>query len=278
MDQLQIDLNCDMGESFGAYTIGNDAALMPFITSANIACGFHGGDPRVMARTVRLAFDHHVALGAHPGFNDLVGFGRRALDATPEEIESDVLYQIGALSAFAQAQGAKLAHVKPHGALYNIAAIQPRVALAIARAVARFDSQLVLVGLATSSAMASAAREFSLRFAREGFCDRAYNRDGTLRSRRDPGSLIHDPQRAATQALQMVRDGTVTTPEGETIALVVDTLCVHGDTAEAMAILQAVRDGFAANNVILAPLWQGSRGAEAKNSPTPQPPNSSAVL
>ena len=240
----QIDLNCDMGESFGAYTLGNDAALMPLITSANIACGFHAGDPRVMARAVRLALEHQVAIGAHPGFNDLVGFGRRNLDAPPAEIESDVLYQIGALSAFA-----KLAHVKAHGALYNLAATNASIALAIARAIARFDKNLVMVGLANSTTMADAAREYGLRFAREGFCDRAYNRDGTLRSRREPGALIHDPGRAAAQALQMVRDQTVTTPEGETIPMAVETLCVHGDTPEAIAILRAVRDGLERNNV-----------------------------
>lgn len=232
----KIDLNCDMGESFGVYSIGNDAALMPLITSANIACGFHAGDPRVMARAVCLALEHQVAIGAHPGFGDLVGFGRRHLDATPGEIESDVLYQIGALSAFA-----KLAHVKAHGALYNLAATNASIAQAIARAIARFDKNLVMVGLANSTTMADAAREYGLRFAREGFCDRAYNRDGTLRSRREPGALIHDPQRAAAQALQMVRDQTVTTPEGETIPLAVDTLCIHGDTPGAVEILRAVR-------------------------------------
>jgi len=250
----QIDLNCDMGESFGAYSLGNDAALLPLVTSANIACGFHAGDPRVMARTVRLVLAHHVALGAHPGFPDLAGFGRRALDATPDEIENDVLYQIGALSAFARAEGATLAHVKPHGALYNVAALNAPVARAVARAVARFDANLVLVGLATSIVMAEAAREFGLRFAREGFCDRAYNRDGTLRSRREPGSLIRDPQRAASQAVQMARDGTVTTPEGATISLGVDTLCVHGDTPEAATILRAVRDTLTLNNVTLVAL------------------------
>jgi len=251
---LQIDLNCDMGESFGAYSMGNDAALIPLVTSANIACGFHGGDPRVMARTVHLALEHHVALGAHPGFPDLAGFGRRALDATPDEIESDVLYQIGALFAFARAQGATLAHVKPHGALYNVAATNAHVARAIARAVARFDASFVLIGLATSTTMADAAREHGLRFAREGFCDRTYNRDGTLRSRREPGSLIHDPQRAASQALQMVRDGTVTTPEGATIPLAVDTLCVHGDTLEAAAILHAVREALAGAGAMISSL------------------------
>jgi len=245
---MRIDLNCDLGESFGAYTLGNDATLMPLITSANIACGFHAGDPQVMARTVRLAVQHGVAIGAHPGFADLVGFGRRALDATPDEIENDVLYQIGALAAFARAEGVSLAHVKPHGALYNLAATRPPIANAIARAVARFDSTLILVGQ-PNSALERAAREYRLRFAREGFADRAYNRDGTLRSRREPGALIDDPQRAAEQALQMVRAQTVTTPEGETIAMPVDTLCVHGDSPHAVEILRAVRAALQQNGV-----------------------------
>jgi UPF0271 protein len=237
-----------LGESFGTYTLGNDAAIMPLITSANIACGFHASDPQVMAHTVRLAVQYGVAMGAHPGFADLVGFGRRALDATPDEIENDVLYQIGALAAFARAEGTRLAHVKPHGALYNLAATRPPIADAIARAVARFDATLILVGQ-PGSALERAAREHHLRFAREGFADRAYNRDGTLRSRREPGALIDDARRAAEQALQMARTQTVTTPEGETIAMPVETLCVHGDSPHAVEILRAVRAALQQNGV-----------------------------
>jgi UPF0271 protein len=240
-----------MGENFGAYVIGDDAALMPFITSANIACGFHAGDPQVMECTVRLALQHGVAIGAHPGFPDRVGFGRRALDATPAEIENDVLYQIGALAAFARAAGAALAHVKVHGALYNLAATRPETARAIARTIARFDANLVMVGLA-GSAMIDAAREQGLRVAREGFADRAYNRDGTLRSRREPGALIDDPRRAAEQALQLVREQTVTTWDGETIPMVVDTLCIHGDTSLAVQIARAVREALEQNGVTVA--------------------------
>lgn len=251
-----VDLNCDLGESFGAYTLGNDAALMPLITSANIACGFHAGDPQVIARTVRLAVQHAVALGAHPGFPDLVGFGRRTLDATPVEIENDILYQIGALAAFARAEGTTLAHVKPHGALYNLAATRLPIARAIARAVARFDANLILIGQ-PSSAMENAAREFGLPFAREGFADRVYNRDGTLRSRREPGALIDDPHRAAEQALQMVRTQSVTTPEGDTIALPVDTLCIHGDSPGAVEIVRTVRELLLKNGIVIAPLEQG---------------------
>ena len=250
---MRIDLNCDLGESFGVYTLGNDAAIMPLITSANIACGFHAGDPQVIARTVRLAVQHGVALGAHPGFPDLVGFGRRALDATPDEIENDVLYQIGALAAFARAEGTALAHVKPHGALYNLAATRLSIARALARAVAHFDANLILAGQ-PGSAMMDAAREQGIHFAREGFADRAYNRDGTLRSRREPGALIDDPRRAAEQALQMVREQTVTMPEGDTIAMPVDTLCVHGDSPAAVAILSAVRQVLEQNGIEISAL------------------------
>jgi len=221
---------------------------MPLITSANIACGFHASDPQVMARTVRLAIQHGVAIGAHPGFADLVGFGRRALDATPDEIENDVLYQIGALAAFVCAEGTRLAHVKPHGALYNLAATRPPIAAAIARAVARFDATLILVGQ-PNSALERAARDHHLRFAREGFADRAYNRDGTLRARREPGACIDDVRSAAEQALQMARAQTVTTPEGETIAMPVETLCVHGDSPHAVEILRAVREALRQNGV-----------------------------
>lgn len=238
---MHIDLNCDMGESFGAYTIGADEMLMPLITSANIACGFHAGDPRVMQRTVQLALAHRVALGAHPGFADLAGFGRRAIDATPAEIETDVLYQIGALDAFARAAGARLVHVKAHGALYNLAAAKIDVARALANAVKRFDDQLIFVGLA-GSVMLDAARELGLRVAREGFCDRVYTPDGKLMSRREPGSLIDDPQRAAAQALQMVVEQTVTASNGEKIPMSVDTLCIHGDHPVAPAIARAVRE------------------------------------
>jgi UPF0271 protein len=258
---MQIDLNCDLGESFGAYALGDDAAIMPLITSANIACGFHAGDPQVIARTVRLAVQHGVALGAHPGFPDLVGFGRRTLDATPEEIENDVLYQIGALAAFARAEGTTLAHLKPHGALYNLAAMRPPIANAIARAVARFDANLVLVGQ-PGSAMMDAAREQGIPFVREGFADRAYNRDGTLRARREPGALIDDPRRAAEQALQMVRAQTTTTPEGETIAMPIDTLCVHGDSPAAVEILRAVRETLEKNGISVMPIRNQGRKSE----------------
>lgn len=250
---MRIDLNCDLGESFGVYSIGADEALIPLITSANIACGFHAGDPQVMERTVRLAIEHHVAIGAHPGFPDRIGFGRRALDATPDEIENDVLYQIGALAAFARASKASLAHVKTHGALYNLAAIKPEIARAIARAIVRFDPGLIMVCLA-NSAMVNAARENGLRVAREGFCDRAYRRDGTLQPRREPGAVIDDPCRAAEQAVQIALKQSVNTVEGETIPLQVDTLCIHGDTPSGVQIARAVREALEQKGVSLIPM------------------------
>ncbi len=247
---MRIDLNCDIGESFGAYTIGSDAAILPFVTSANIACGFHAGDPQVIERTIQLAKEHHVAVGAHPGFPDLVGFGRRALDATMTEIESDVLYQLGAISAFTRAANIRFAHVKAHGELYNIAAANREVARAIARAVARFDKSLILVGLA-NSAMVDAANEYGLRPAREGYCDRAYMPNGTLQSRRVSGSVISDPRRAAEQAVKITLKQSVTATDGTTIPMTVDTLCIHGDTPNAVDIARAVRDAFQKNGVTL---------------------------
>jgi UPF0271 protein len=248
-----MDLNADVGESFGAYTIGADVGLMPLVTSVNIACGFHAGDPLVMARTVALAQAHGVTIGAHPGFPDLAGFGRRALDATEDEIENFVLYQIGALNAFARAQGAILKHVKAHGALYNVAAGRLDVARAIARAVARFDANLILVGLA-NSALIEAAREVGLRAAREGFCDRAYNADGSLRSRREVGAVFDSPERAAAQAVQLARDHTVTTYEGKTMALEPDTLCLHGDTPRAVEFARAVRAALNLAGIEMKPM------------------------
>ncbi len=250
---MRIDLNCDMGESFGRYRVGADEALMPFITSANIACGYHAGDPLVMDRTVRLAVEHGVGVGAHPGFPDLMGFGRRQMQLSPEEVENYVLYQIGALAAFAKAAGTELAHVKPHGALYNMAAKDAELARAIVRGIARFSRELIVVCLA-GSAMVEAAKEAGLRVAREGFADRAYNPDGTLRSRRLPGALIEDPQVAAERAIRMVREGVVVAHTGEEIPLRVDTICVHGDTPTAVEIAKTIRRELETAGIEVAPM------------------------
>jgi UPF0271 protein len=245
---MNIDLNADMGESFGPYALGADASLMPFITSANIACGFHAGDPSVMRRTVALAAQFGVAVGAHPGFHDLEGFGRRALQANPREIENDVLYQIGALAAFCRAEKASLTHAKPHGALYNLAERDLEIARAIARALARFDPRLIFVGRANSR-MRDAAQELGLRFAREAFADRAYNPDGSLQSLQIEGSLITDPVRAAAQAREIVVAQRVTATSGEKIPIVADTLCIHGDNPRAVEIVQAVRAALLSSGV-----------------------------
>lgn len=246
---MPIDLNGDVGESFGIYRAGNDEAIMPFLTSANIACGFHAGDPQTMDRTVALAKQHGVAVGAHPGYPDLRGFGRRPMQASPEDVEADVLYQIAALAGFTRAHGVELLHVKPHGALYNQAASDPALAGAIAKAVARFSRQLVLVGLATSSSMHGAAEAEKIRFAGEAFADRVYNPDGTLQSRKFAGSVITDPKSAAAQAVAIARDGKVKAHDGSEVPLHAETLCLHGDHPGAMQIAQAVRQALADANI-----------------------------
>lgn len=250
---MRLDLNADMGESYGVYSIGQDEGLMPYITSANIACGLHGGDPTVMAHAVSLAKMHGVAIGAHPGYPDLAGFGRRVLKMSENEIEAMMLYQIGALEAFARAQGTRLAHVKPHGALYNLAVGDMLTARAIARAVTRFDSNLILVGLANSR-LVEAATEFGLTPAREGFLDRAYKSDGTLLPRTEVGAVLATPARAVQVAIQLVREGTVRTVEGQLLRLEVDTLCVHGDTPYAVEIARAVHEALSAEGVEVGPL------------------------
>ncbi|HEX2719910.1 MAG TPA: 5-oxoprolinase subunit PxpA [Candidatus Deferrimicrobium sp.] len=237
---MQIDLNCDMGEGFGRYVIGNDEAAMPFVSSVNVACGFHASDPSTMRRTVRLAKEWNVAVGAHPSFPDRVGFGRREMSASPAEIRDDVIYQSGALLAFCKAEGVPLRHVKPHGALYNLAAMDIEVATAIAAAVGSVDPSLHLVGLC-GSAMAAAAREEGLNFAAEAFADRGYRKDGRLVSRKDPGAVLDDPEVVAERVVRMVRDGEVITVDGTGISIVPKTVCVHGDTPGAVALLRAIR-------------------------------------
>ncbi|MFB0536511.1 MAG: LamB/YcsF family protein [Anaerolineae bacterium] len=250
---MKIDLNCDMGESFGRYTIGNDEAMMSYITSANIACGLHAGDPLVMERTVRLAQEHGVGIGAHPGFPDLQGFGRRVMQLAPEEAEAFVLYQVGALAAFAKAAGAELVHVKPHGALYNLAASDRSLAEAIARAVARFSRQLILVGLA-NSLLVEAGLEAGLSVAREAFADRAYEADGSLRSRQLPGAVLEDPAQATEQVVRIVRDGLVVAYTGEEVPVQAETICLHGDTPTAVEIAKTIRRELKAVRIEVVPM------------------------
>jgi UPF0271 protein len=247
-----MDLNADLGESFGHWTLGDDERLIAHITSANVACGFHAGDFRVMERTVALCRDAGVAVGAQPGYPDLLGFGRRALPFEPVEVESMVRYQIGALEAFCRAAGVELHHVKPHGALYNQAAVTPLLAGAIARAVARFSRDVPLYGLAASEAMRVAAEEAGLRFVPEAFADRRYLADGTLQPRSVDGSLITDPAVAAAQAAAIARDGELTAADGSRVEVIAETICCHGDTPGAVEIAAAVRAALEAAGVAVA--------------------------
>jgi UPF0271 protein len=249
---MRIDLNCDLGESFGAWAMGADEAVMPAISSANIACGFHAGDPSVIRWTLRLARHHGVAVGAHPGFPDLAGFGRRDMHIAPSEVEDLVLYQVCALAGMAAAEGLTLSHVKPHGALYTMAARDESLADAVARGVAVADPRLVLFGL-PGSKLLDAGNAHGLRVAAEGFADRAYERDGSLRSRRLPGAVITDRDTVVARALQMVAHRTVSTVDGETLPLVVDTICVHGDTPGAADLAHAMRAALTAQGVRIAP-------------------------
>lgn len=250
-----IDLNSDMGESFGRYTLGHDEALLAYVSSANVACGFHAGDPRTMDRTVALAGERGVAIGAHPGFPDLAGFGRRELAVSPDEVATDVLYQLGALAAFCQAAGLPLRHVKPHGALYNRIAVDEGLAGAVAEAVARFRGELILVGL-PGSAIERAASAAGIAFAREAFADRAYNPDGTLASRHLPGAVIADPAQVARRTLTMAIEGRVTAIDGGEIELNADTLCIHGDTPGAVELARTVRAALEGRGVAIRPLTE----------------------
>jgi UPF0271 protein len=241
---IQINLNCDMGESFGRYTLGDDASLLRWVTSANIACGMHAGDPLVMERTVRMAMESGVEIGAHPGYPDLQGFGRREMTLPVEEVEALVLYQIGALAGFLRPHHVELVHVKPHGALYNQAARDRSLADAIARGTARFSRELILVGLAGSQLLA-AGTDAGLRVASEGFPDRSYNPDGSLTSRRQPGALLESVEEVCAQALRLAREGA---GQGGHPVLV-DTLCIHGDNPTAVEFAQAVRKTLERNGI-----------------------------
>jgi UPF0271 protein len=240
---VDIDLNCDLGESYGRWTLGHDADVMRSISSANVACGYHAGDPGVMRETVRLAREHGVAVGAHPGFPDLVGFGRRNMDASPREIEDFVVYQIGALAAIAAAEGVKLQHVKAHGALYNMAVRDRALADAIARAVASVDRSLILFGL-PGSELLRAGQAAGLPVAAEGFADRSYEPDGSLTPRDREGAVIHDPGAVVRRAVRMVRDEKVTASHGEDVPMYVRTICTHGDTPGSHELTRLLREGL----------------------------------
>jgi UPF0271 protein len=247
----KIDLNCDMGESYGAWKMGDDAGVMPHISSANIAAGFHGGDPATIRDTVRLAVDNGVAIGAHPSLPDLMGFGRRVMRVTPQELYDLVIYQAGAVAAFAQAAGSRLHHVKCHGALYNMAAEDQPLSEAMARAVKDLGGGVILYGLANSTMMDCAAK-LGVKAVGEGFADRGYTDKGTLSPRGQPGGMIEDENKSVAQALGMIEEGVVTSLSGKRVPVSVGTLCLHGDQPGAVAFARALRKTFAEKGITVA--------------------------
>ncbi len=237
----KVDLNADLGESFGAYTVGMDEEVLKYITSANVACGFHAGDPVVMQKTVDLAKKNETAVGAHPGFPDLMGFGRRNLNISPAEACAYIKYQVGALKAFTHAAGIPLQHVKPHGAFYNMAAVNNDLAEAICRGIYEVNPELILLGLA-GSAHIRAAEKVGLRAASEVFADRGYMEDGTLVPRKMPGAMIHDRKQAIARTVRMVKEGCVETVTGKVIPIRADSICVHGDNPDAIGFVKEIRE------------------------------------
>ena len=249
----KIDLNCDLGESFGAYTMGMDDKVIPLISSCNIACGYHASDPLVMKKTVAMAKEAGIGIGAHPGYPDLMGFGRRNMNVSPAEAAAYVTYQLGALYAFAKSAGVRLQHVKPHGALYNMAGKNYDLALAIAKAVQAFDPSLILMGLSGSESV-KAAQDIGLPVAREVFADRAYMPDGSLVPRTREGAVIHDEELAIRRVIRMVKEHKVTTIDGADIEIVPDSICVHGDNEKALTFVTQIRSALEAEGVEVAPL------------------------
>ncbi|QIZ67584.1 5-oxoprolinase subunit PxpA [Geobacillus subterraneus] len=252
-----IDLNCDFGESFGVYRIGQEE-ILSCVTSVNIACGFHAGDPLVMRQTVQLAIRHGVAIGAHPGFPDLLGFGRRMMAVSPEEVYAYVVYQIGALSAFVKAEGGVMTHVKPHGALYNMAAKDTALSEAIAKAVYDVDPSLVLYGLAGSE-LIRAGQAYGLRTASEVFADRTYQADGSLTPRSDPQAVIADEDEAVKQVLTMIRDRRVRSVQGTDVSIEADTVCLHGDNEQAVRFAKRLRETLQKEGVAIEAMRQEER-------------------
>ncbi len=255
---MKMDINCDMGESFGAYKMGMDEEVIRYITSANIACGWHAGDPLVMDKTVKMAVKNGVGVGAHPGYPDLNGFGRRNMDCSSEDIRTFMIYQIGALHAFCMAHGVKLRHVKPHGSLYLTAVENEVVARSIAEAIASVDPELSYVALAGAKGelMTRIGREVGLRVVYEAFPDRAYTPEGTLVSRREPGAVIKDPEIVAQRALKMAKHGKVIASDGSEIPMNVQTLCVHGDTPDAVNLVRAIRELLEAEEIEVKPMCE----------------------
>lgn len=247
-----MDLNSDLGESFGPWPMGDDASMLAVVTSANVACGFHAGDPAGILETLAQAAARGVAVGAHVGYRDLVGFGRRNMDPTSRELVADVVYQIGALQGLAAAAGTQVRYVKPHGALYNTIAHDQRQANDVISAILAVDRDLVLMGLA-GSPLLDWARERGLRVAAEAFADRAYTDDGRLVSRREPGAVLHEPERVAERMLALVRTGEIESVHGKRVRLQADSICVHGDSPDAVAMARRIRERLQAEGVALRP-------------------------
>lgn len=243
-----VDINCDMGESFGAWTMGNDAELMEYISSANIACGFHAGDPTTIRETIELALSKGVAVGAHPGYPDLQGFGRRAMTLNTQEVFDIVLYQVSALKGICESLGGHLHHVKAHGALYNQAAKNPDLAKAIAEAVVKIDPQLVFFGM-SGTCLIEAAEKVGLRTAAEVFADRTYRSDGRLTPRSEPDALIHEKEQAIRQVIQVIESQTVTATDGRSITLRAETVCIHGDGKNAIQFAKAIKEKLIENGI-----------------------------
>lgn len=251
----KVDLNSDLGESFGRYTLGMDEKIIPLISSANVACGFHASDPVVMGETVSRARAAGIGIGAHPGFLDLMGFGRRNMDVTPREAREYTLYQIGALDAMCRAEGVKLSHVKPHGALYNMASKDYELAKGICQAVRDFDKDLIVLAL-SGGELARAAKDMDLRTALEVFADRAYEEDGSLVDRRKDGAMIHDEELAITRVVRMIKEKKVTSVTGRDIDIQADSVCVHGDGEKALAFVEKIRKVLMEEGIEIAPLDQ----------------------
>ncbi|MBX4160945.1 MULTISPECIES: 5-oxoprolinase subunit PxpA [Priestia] len=247
-----VDLNCDLGESFGNYKLGNDKEILRYVTSANIACGFHAGDPSVMRETVKLALSENVAIGAHPGLQDLAGFGRRYMKITPREAYDLMVYQMGALSAFIRAEGGILHHVKPHGALYNMAAGDRDIAKAVAEAVYNVSEEAILYGLAGSESI-KAGNEMGLRTSQEVFADRTYQHNGMLTPRNVENAVIQDEGAAISQVIKMVKEKKVLTVQNEEIPIQADTVCIHGDGAHAVEFAKAICDKLKEEQIIIQP-------------------------
>ncbi|MET1054041.1 MAG: 5-oxoprolinase subunit PxpA [Pedobacter sp.] len=249
-DTYSADLNCDMGESYGAFSLGSDELILPFVTSANIACGFHAGDPAVMKKTVKRAIANGVAMGVHPGLPDLQGFGRREMSVSAEEAYDMVVYQIGALAAFVKSEGGVLNHVKPHGALYNMAAVSKELSSAIAEAVYKVDPGLVLYGLSGSELIAAGIRT-GLKVANEVFADRTYQENGSLTSRKFADAMVTDEQIAINRVLRMVKEGKVTSQQGTDIKIIADTICIHGDGKHAVLFAEKIYTAFKNEGIVL---------------------------